>query len=332
MEPIIVDDVSKVFKVRQGLKEKSLSGLYTYLFRKRKVTALDDVSFKVSKGDIFGLIGPNGAGKTTITRIISTLLLPTKGIALVNGFDVCRESENVQKSIGVVIGEQSRALYWRLSGKENLEFYSKLYEMPKEEAEKRISELLELVDLKEKADDYVMHYSSGMKNRLGIARALLHNPEILMIDDITEGLDPKSALNIRNIVKHLTHKGKTIFLTSHNMDEVEHLCDKVAMLNKGKIIAIGTPEELKKKVVKDKVVKMFLDRHIPHLGKKLEQRKDILHAREFGNNLVVHVPKNSDVGKITALIEKEHAKILEVTTVKPSMEDVFLRLLGKEKK
>lgn len=331
--PIVVDNVSKVFRIRTTASGHGLERVSRYLFRKKKVTALDGVSLKVKKNEIFGLIGPNGAGKTTLTKIISTLLLPTTGTVLVNGYDVQENLDRVQESLGVVLGEKARALYWRLSGQKNLEFYSTLYEIPKQQALKRIKELLRIVDLTDVKDEYVMHYSTGMKNRLGIARALLSDPEILLFDEITAGLDPSSALTIRNLIKKLSsHEDKTIFLTSHNMEEIEYLCDKVAMLYQGKIIAMGTPDELKRKFEKDVIVKAHLTAHIPNLDDKIEKLSKVIHARQDINRVVVHAKQGTDVADIVSVIDKEGGKIQDITTLKPTMEDVFLRMVKQRQR
>lgn len=246
--PIVIDKVTKIFRVHSEYKRKGIFD-FEHLFKKREIVALDRLSLKIKKNEIFGLIGPNGAGKTTLTKIIATLQLPTSGNVFVNGYDTKKDELKIRDSIGLVLGEKSRALYWRLTGRENLSFFAKLYDIPKAEREKRIDELLELVGMAENADDYVMYYSTGMKNKINIARSLLNDAEILLFDEMTAGLDPDSAKHIRDLIKNLQKEhGKTIFLTSHNMQEIEQLCDRVAFLNRGKIIATDTIKNLKKKV------------------------------------------------------------------------------------
>ena len=212
--------------------------------KKKEVVALNGVNLSIQTGELFGLLGPNGAGKTTITRILSTILLPTSGTARVFGLDVVKSAGQIRPRIGLVFGGE-RGLYWRISGWDNLQYFADLYKMEPEISKKRIPELLELVGMTDRANERIETYSRGMKQRLHIARGLLHDPEVLFLDEPTMGLDPVAARDMRSVILGLKQAGKTIFLTSHYMFEVDALCDRVAVIHQGKILTEGTPASLK---------------------------------------------------------------------------------------
>lgn len=201
--------------------------------------AVDAISFQVAAGEIFGFLGPNGAGKTTTIRILTGMLRPTAGRATVAGCDVVGEREALQRHIGVVFEAQN--LYERLSGRDNLMFAARLYGVDRA----RVDEMLALLGLADRAHDRVKQYSNGMKQRLMIARALLHRPQVLFLDEPTRGLDPHIAREIRAFIGQLAESGITVFLTTHYMEEADHLCDRVAILDHGQIVALGAPEQLK---------------------------------------------------------------------------------------
>jgi len=214
----------------------------THLTKKfGKLIAVDGISFYVNPGEVFGFLGPNGAGKTTTIRMLTGQLLPTLGQAKIAGFDIQSELARVKPKIGVVFEFQN--LYERLSAKDNLNFFRQLYGV--EQA--RVDEVLALVGLKDRADEKLQHFSNGMKQRLLIARALLHDPEILFMDEPTLGLDPAIAIQIRALISKLSKDGKTIFLTTHYMEEADRLCDRVAIINHGRIIALDKPQKIKNK-------------------------------------------------------------------------------------
>ncbi len=203
------------------------------------VRAVDGISFSVEPGEIFGFLGPNGAGKTTTIRMLTGQLMPTSGTAKVAGYDIVTERQMLKPKIGLVFDSQN--LYERMSANENLIFYSRLYRIKKS----RVNEVLRQVGLTERAGDKVTKYSNGMKQRLLIARALLHKPEVLFLDEPTRGLDPHIARDIRSVVVDLAKAGMTIFLTTHYMEEADQLCQRVAFLDQGHIVALDTLERLK---------------------------------------------------------------------------------------
>ena len=206
--------------------------------------AVDHISFEVEEGEIFGLLGPNGAGKTTTIKMLTTLLRPSDGTAEVCGYDIRREPDAVRRVIGIVFQEPSLDL--ELTGRENMEFHARLYDVPKGEMDARIEELLKLVELQDWADRLVRNYSGGMRRRLEIARSLLHHPRVLFLDEPTLGLDPQSRRHVWSYISRINREeGVTIILTTHYMEEADQLCDRVAIIDKGRIVALDTPEKLK---------------------------------------------------------------------------------------
>ncbi len=217
-----------------------------------KITAVDGLNLQVKEGEIFGLLGPNGAGKTTLLSMLCTILKPTSGKAWVNGFDIVKESAKVRKSIGIVF--QQPSVDDLLTGRENLVMHNLLFGVPKEIRKKRIDEVLSIVNLEKRADDLVNTYSGGMRRRLELARGIMHHPRILFLDEPTLGLDPQTREHIWEYIQELAEKQcMTVMLTTHYMDEAEQLCDRVAIIDYGKIVALDTPEVLKNRIVGDVV-------------------------------------------------------------------------------
>ena len=245
-KPVIhTRDVRRVFESRKGF-------FFNELVR---TEALKGVDLDVDPGEIFGLLGPNGAGKTTFTKIVSTLLLPTSGTVEVLGFDVTREAAKLRPRIGLVLGGE-RGLYNRISARENLRYFADLYGVPIEHRDRRIAEVLERVDLVEAADRRVEEFSRGMKQKLHLARGILHEPEVLFLDEPTIGLDPKSARETRKLIRSLVADGVTIFLTTHYMFEAEELCQRIAVLSRGRIVARDTVAGLRKLVGGDRTIEV----------------------------------------------------------------------------
>ena len=210
----------------------------------KAIVAVEDVSCEIQEGELFGLLGPNGAGKTTTVKMLTTLLIPTSGSASVKGFDVVEQAEEVRKRIGFIFGGE-RGLYWRLSGIDNLRYFASLYSVDPDITKKRIPYLLEMVGLNGRGDEKVQGYSRGMKQRLHVARTLLHDPDVLFLDEPTLGLDPVGAREFRQVILNLQSEKKTILLTTHYMFEADALCDRIAVIDHGCIIALDTPGGLK---------------------------------------------------------------------------------------
>jgi ABC-2 type transport system ATP-binding protein len=234
------------------------------------ITPVDGVDLSVEKGEVFGILGPNGAGKTTLIKILCTLILPTAGAARINGFDVEKESGRVRESIGLVTTDE-RSFYWRLTGRQNLEFFASLHNFFSDDAKNMVEELLGVVDLRYAADERFLNYSAGMKQRMAIARGLLNDPSVLFMDEPTRSLDPGSAQGLREFIKEeiVKERGKTIFISTHNLEEAEELCDRVAIFDDGKIKVVGTPADLKASLGDgSKLSDVFLH----YSGKKFEER------------------------------------------------------------
>ena len=208
------------------------------------IHAVSDISFEVKQGEIFGLLGQNGAGKTTTIKMLTTLLAPTSGICRVLGYDTFGQEKYIRKRINFIFGGEM-GVYRRLSARDNLRYFGNLYLMDFKERERRIEQILQLVDLQERADDLAETFSKGMLQRLQIARGLINDPEILFMDEPTVGLDPLGAHMLRDIIRRLQEEGKTVLLTTHYLPEAEELCDRMVILNRGKIAASGTPAEVR---------------------------------------------------------------------------------------
>lgn len=236
---VSIDRISKTYPV-PFLRLKKL-------FRRKfkpAVEALRDVSFKVHDGEIFGLIGPNGAGKTTLIKIIATLIQPTSGQVIVKGHDTVRDDEKVRLDVGLA-GAEERSFYWRLTGDQNLLFFARLYGLSERRARLRINELLAMFELEEIARRRFAELSTGNKQRLSVARAMLASPPVLLLDEPTRSLDPIAAARMRATIKSLARNEVTVFLTSHNLAEVEELCDRIAIISKGEIRSVDTPQNLR---------------------------------------------------------------------------------------
>jgi ABC-2 type transport system ATP-binding protein len=237
-----VDHISKTYPVPFVRLKKALRRKF-----KAPVEAVRDVSFDVREGEVFGLIGPNGAGKTTLTKMIATLIQPTSGQVTVKGFDSVRDDEEVRRNVGLA-GAEERSFYWRLTAEQNLLFFARLYGLSGGEAKQKISELLSLLQIEDLARRRFAELSTGNKQRLGVARAMLANPPVLLLDEPTRSLDPIAAARMRTMIKSLTQDAArrvTVFLTSHNLAEVEELCDRVAIIGKGQLRALDSPRNLR---------------------------------------------------------------------------------------
>ncbi len=220
--------------------------LILHPFRKNYITVLSDVSIKIRKGELYGLLGPNGAGKTTLIKILCALIYQTSGTVYLNGMEITKQQDRIKKKIGYVLSDE-RSFYWRLTGRQNLKFFAILNNINGREAEKRIDNLLEFLDLGANADKMFRDYSTGMRRKLAIARGLIHDPEIIFMDEPTSGLDPVIAQKIRKLIKEklVRQEKKTVIYATHNLHEAEELCDSIAIIHKGKIKTEGNLEQIK---------------------------------------------------------------------------------------
>src|SRR5438309_8816053 len=223
--------------------------------RRERFHAVDGIDLTVERGEIFGLLGPNGAGKTTTMKMLATLLIPTGGTISVLGIDVLARPREVRARLGAMLSGE-RSLYWKLTGRENLEYFAALYHVPARETRTRIDAALASVKLLDRADDYVERYSTGMRQRLALARALLPDPPLIILDEPTVGLDPQAARDLRDRVRELKRQGRTVLLTTHYMEEADQLCDRIAIIDHGQIVALDTPAALKRRIRAEEVVRL----------------------------------------------------------------------------
>jgi len=288
-----------------------------------RVVAVDNISFTVAPGEIFGFLGPNGAGKTTTMNILCTLAKPTSGRATVNGYDIVRQQSRVRQSIGLVF--QDRSLDERLSALQNMRFHTMVYHVPASVREQRIEQVLRMMELWDKRKDEVRTYSGGMKRRLELARGLLHYPKVLSLDEPTLGLDPQTRNRVWEYILELRQReGTAIFLTTHYMDEADK-ADRIAVIDDGKLIAIDTPEQLKKMVSKDIIsVKTGDD---DKAAEEIRLRYQI-EARRDSNGLAFEVTSGEEF--LPTFIKGFSTRILSVSLRRPSLDDAFLKLTGRE--
>lgn len=300
----------------KAIDVQSLTKVYGKITR-----AVDDVSFSVDEGEIFGLLGPNGAGKTTAIKVISTLIMPTSGQVQVFGTNVLRQPQRVRELIGYV--PQAISVDGDLTGYENLLIFSKLFYVDKKEREERIAQALDFMGLTARADDLVKHYSGGMMRRLEIAQALVNRPRVLLLDEPSIGLDPFSKREVQKEIRELNRKFRmTMLITTHDMFEADALCDRVAIMNSGKIATIDTPTRLKESVGGDVItVKLGLSSHIPTVPPEL----GTVMSYEDGELKILTQNGEEKIPKITDLIEGYGITVNSISLATPTLEDVFIK-------
>jgi len=289
--------------------------------------AVDHINLEVYEGEIFGFLGPNGAGKTTTIKMLTTLLRPTEGRARVCGYDVEKEPDKVRKSIGIVF--QDPSLDDQLTARENLDFHARLYGLSRTDREERIEKVLEMVGLSNRADELVKKYSGGMKRRLEIARGLMHNPRVLFLDEPTLGLDAQTRRAIWEYIRELNRREKvTIFLTTHYMEEADYLCDRVAIIDHGKILVVDTPDNLKNLIGRDVITVRCSD--YERLRRRLAGEDWIRDIKVHNGVLEIYVERGEEkVPLIMKISEELKMTINSITLRKPSLEDVYLHFTGR---
>jgi len=301
--------------------------------RRERFRAVDGIDLTVQSGEIFGLLGPNGAGKTTTMKMLATLLIPTSGSIRVLGIDPLARPREVRARLGAMLSGE-RSLYWKLTARENLEYFAALYHVPPGETRPRIDRALVAVKLADRADDYVERYSTGMRQRLALARALLPDPPLVILDEPTVGLDPQASRDLRDRVRELRAQGRTVLLTTHYMEEADQLCDRVAIIDHGKIVALDTPAALKRTIRAEEVVHLELalegdDRAVlDRLGRaatvaRSERRNGTLTVTAHCASAREFVPAAFDAARSTG------ATIHHVEVVPVTLEDVFISLTGR---
>ena len=328
---IVTKDLSKTYRVK--IPKGFLKSTY------KEIRALENVNLSISEGEIFGLLGPNGAGKTTLIKILTTLLLPDKGEAWVNGYNVVKDAEKVKASIGVMLmGE--RSLYWKLTGRENLEYFGSLYRIPTNVLRKRINWVIDFLGIQDFVDRLVEGYSSGQKMLLAFAKSLINDAPILFLDEPTVTMDPRNAAMIRNLINKLNKEhNKTILLTTHLMHEAEQLCDRVAIIDKGRVIAVGMPDELKAQLRGKSSIEIDLrghgDDNLIQLIEKIEGVTRVAVSFTKSNGLdatrirvICDFPREILPEIINTLVSNK-VDILYINPQEPTLEDVFMHYTGR---
>jgi len=301
--------------------------------KRERFRAVDGIDLVVEPGEIFGLLGPNGAGKTTTMKMLATLLIPTSGTIRVLGIDPLERPREVRARLGAMLSGE-RSLYWKLTGRENLEYFAALYHVPPSETKARIANVLSEVKLADRADDYVERYSTGMRQRRALARALLPNPPLVVLDEPTVGLDPQASRDLRDRVRELKAQGRTVLLTTHYMEEADQLCDRVAIIDHGRIVALDTPAALKRTIRAEEVVRLeiALEGDERPVIDRLARSATVARSERSNGTLAVtahcasardFVPAAFDAARSTG------ATIRHVEVVPVTLEDVFLALTGR---
>jgi ABC-2 type transport system ATP-binding protein len=301
---------------------------------RERFRAVEGVDLEVRRGEVFGLLGPNGAGKTTTMRMLATLLEPTHGTASVLGLDLVAQARDIRRRLGAVLSGE-RSLYWKLTARENLEYFAALYHLPPRDTRQRIAAALDAVQLADRADDYVEKFSTGMRQRLVLARALLPDPELLLLDEPTVGLDPQAARDLRERVLARRAEGRTVLLTTHYMDEADQLCDRIAIIDHGRIVALDTPAALKRTIEATEVVRLEVASPasseaalLTHLGRGGQ----VIHSERENGALALTVHCTSARDFVPAAFDAAGAtrsQIRHVEVVPVSLEDVFISLTGR---
>ena len=329
-------NLTKTFKSR----DRNSEGRSSPFNRKKPemVTAVDHLDLDIRRGELFGLLGPNGAGKTTLVKILCTLLPPDEGNAFLNGFDVVHQPMEVRRSIGALFSVGERGAFWRLNGYSNLEFFSAIYNVPRNKRHERIMEVLDLVGLKDKAFDRYQRYSGGMKRKLAFARVLLPDTPILLLDEPTVGLDVISSRTLRDFIKNDLSKkaGKTILYTTHYVEEASQICDRIGILNRGRLVACDTPDAIKGIVKKGEAVeirvKSITDAQIETI-KTMEGVLDVVSELEDPvldlRRLRLHLQSIASLPLILNFFFKEKILLIDLKREEPTLEDAFIELTGR---
>lgn len=309
---ISINNLTKTYK-KKSKTEKGRSFI--------KIVALNEINIEINKGEIFGLIGPNGAGKTTLLKILSTLIIPDSGTAIIDGYDILKDEKIIKTKVSLLAGEFVRSLYWRLSGRENIRFFANLKNIW--DAEERIDYLFDLFDLTDHENEMVMKYSTGMKHKLALAVGLINDPPVIFLDEPLTGIDPITSFEIKKVIRN-KFKDKTIIWTSHNLFEIEEMCDRIALINNGKIVMEGSPDKLKREHWEYEKIMIISDEAEKFSSiNNVEINKDVVEIKT--NNL------NETILEIMELIKEKNIKISEIKTLRPTLEEIFIKGVGNVK-
>lgn len=294
--------------------------------------AVDHLTFKVGEGEILGLLGPNGAGKTTTVRMLACLISPSEGSASVGGYDIRQDSLQIRQIVGILT--ENPSVYDRLTAYENMDFFAEAYGLSDaRERQNRIRELLEFFELWERRGDKIATFSKGMRQKLAIARALVHQPPILFLDEPTSGLDPESAKGIRDMMERLSHDEKhTILLCTHRLEDAERLCDRVMIINRGRSVVVGTPKELEIRIAGQAILQVTLKRLDPKIIEAVREFKDVrqVNVDHSAARLMIAVDDiESATPEVIRRIVHADGMVLSASVVRPSLEEVYLRLVNE---
>lgn len=303
------------------------------------VKAIDNLNLTVKKGELFGLLGPNGAGKTTLVKMLCTLLPPDSGTALINGYDIVKQQMQVKRSLGTLFSVGERGFFWRLNGYRNLEFFAAIYNVPRRKRQERILEVMRLVGLENNSFLTFQKYSGGMKRKLALARTLLPDPPIIMLDEPTTGLDAISSRSIRDFVQSaVREKGKTVLYTTHYIEEAAQMCTKIGILKQGKIVAYDTPDALKAKIKKDEQINLVVEdvtqaqidrlrmlHGVISVTEKIEQ--DLMAGQK---ELHVELQTVDQLPSIFDFLFEEKIRLVNYKREEPSLEDAFVELTRRD--
>ena len=307
-------------------------------FLRRKtvsVNAIDNLNLTVKKGELFGLLGPNGAGKTTLVKMLCTLLPPDSGTALINGFDIVKQQMQVKRSLGTLFSVGERGFFWRLNGYRNLEFFAAIYNVPRKKRHERILEVMTLVGLENNTYQIFQKYSGGMKRKLALARTLLPDPPIIMLDEPTTGLDALSSRTIRDFVQRTVREtGKTVLYTTHYIEEAAQICTKIGILKQGKIVAYDTPDALKAKIKKDEQIYLVVENITSPQIEKMRTLQGVIDVSEKTDQplmpgqqeLYVELQTVDQLPSVFDFLFEQKIKLVNFKREEPSLEDAFIEL------
>jgi len=306
-------------------------------FRRKTVSvnAIDNLNLEIKQGELFGLLGPNGAGKTTLVKMLCTLLPPDSGTALINGYDIVKEQMKVKRSIGTLFSVGERGFFWRLNGYRNLEFFASIYNVPRQKRHERILEVLKLVGLDNSTFQLYQKYSGGMKRKLALARTLLPDPPIIMLDEPTTGLDAISSRNIRDFVKSTVQEtGKTVLYTTHYIEEAAQICTKIGILKQGQIVALDTPNALRDKIKKSELIYLIVEELSPPQLENMRSIQGVIDITEKNGEdlmpnqkgLCVELQSVDQLPSIFDFLFEQKIKLVNFKREEPSLEDAFIEL------
>jgi len=306
-------------------------------FRRKTVTvnAIDSIDLTIKKGELFGLLGPNGAGKTTLVKVLCTLLPPDSGTALINGYDIVKQQMQVKSSLGTLFSVGERGFFWRLNGYRNLEFYASTYNVPRRKRQERIMEVLKLVGLENSAFELFQKYSGGMKRKLALARTLLPDPPVILLDEPTTGLDVISARNVRDFVKRtVSETGKTVLYTTHYIEEAAQICTRIGILKQGKIIALGTADALKEKIKNEELIHLTVEQMTQAQIDEMRALEGVIELSEVTDPTLM--PEEHALGiklksvdmlpQVFDYIFERRIKLVNFKRDEPTLEDAFIEL------